>query len=101
MEWKCAQKFWIIFKDNLLSSSAKNYPAVQEEGISAEYLIGYRSIFLMKPDAKREHSRDGREAQYPFPERAGQWDCNTAVCDSCLDWGNPQCLEKILHLIYL
>lgn len=48
----------MIFKDNLLSSSAKNDPVVQEEGISAEYLIGYRSILLMKPDAKREHTRD-------------------------------------------
>lgn len=25
MEWKCAQKFWMIFKDNLLSSSAKKW----------------------------------------------------------------------------
>lgn len=54
MKWKCAQKFWIIFKDNLLSSSAKNYTVVQEEGISAECLIGYISIFLMEQDAKRD-----------------------------------------------
>lgn len=56
----------MIFKDNLLSSSAKNYPVVQEDGISAEYLIGYRSIFLTKPDAKWEHTRDGHEGQSHF-----------------------------------
>lgn len=59
---------------------------MQEERVSAEYLIGYRSIFLMKGDAKREHTRDGHEAQYPFPERTGWWDSNTAVCDRCLNW---------------
>lgn len=38
---------------------------------------------------KKGHTKDGHEAQYPFPERTGQWDCNTGICHSCVDWGSP------------
>jgi len=52
---------------------------MQEDGILAEDLIGYGTIFFIKPSAKREHTRGGCERWHPFPERTGQCDSETAV----------------------
>lgn len=48
-----------------------------KDGIVAEDLAGYMSIFSMMQNAEREHTRDGHVT---FPARAGQGACETAVC---------------------
>lgn len=50
----------MIFKENLpRAQQKKNNPVLRKDGIVAEDLTGYMSIFLMVQNAEREHTRDG------------------------------------------
>lgn len=79
MNWKCVQTIQMIFKENILRAQKKKKKKMVmcKDGIVAEDLAGYMSIFSMMQNAEREHTRDGHVT---FPARAGQGACETAVC---------------------